>query len=364
MSAGYRASNSQFTVLSSCEYKYWHRYVNKTPEDKDFKKDYKAFIIGRITHRHLENMAKKLMCVNSARIRKSLDKDLSNLSAKKSLCFLDNIIANLIEEEANKDERYRLDYVSFYKDKVSVGNTIATLYFLSLWVKEVLYPLCTDKSSNVKVVFSEKTVKDEFNHIVADLGIVIDDHLWIFDAKTGTIKNEKSTSYDPKISTLQNDPQMLLYATFSDHLCKDYPLGGVGHLVINKPLAKDSTVKKLNAIDIAEKTINNKDKGLYNQVRLYIVGKENMDMDNFRENYIRTYKRGLSIRENKSGDNLIKNRNSCMGLLGSSPCEYWSFCHGSLYTEGKGVKISGDEKNLNSAIKNKVEKKSLFDKFL
>lgn len=144
---------------------------------------------------------------------------------------------------------------------------------------------------------------------------------WIGDYKC--LKSFRPETDGPP---LFRDPQLNIYASRSDEIAKLLGLdptkfGGTRYRVCTKSSAKRQP--KETEVDIVMRLVNS--------IKAYDVEIPVAGMNpSFAEVlHKKLYKRSMDLR--KDPTKAVKNYNSCMNFF--KPCEYWSKCHGALYSE-------------------------------
>lgn len=278
-------SHSSATTLLGCEQKYVYYKVEGAKPDSDYEKS-DALSIGSAVHQILEDSRHEIP---------------QSLSAELLKC--------------EKDPQIFLDRSYF--------NLVAAM---------VIKYCRMHKQMGLKVLAVEPEVNTDWFRGFLD--VILEDEngkWWICDVKTW-----KSLG-NSKVAEAPNDPQLNLYASFAPELSKLLGLelenfGGCRWRVVSKSSAKkkDSESDTAFVKRLADKNIKAFD---------LAVPIEIMDPTYRRKVHKELYTITKQLASGKRKPK--KNMAHCMSYF--SPCEYFSKCHGSIYSEAQNnelVKVS------------------------
>jgi len=308
----FQLSNSQLSLLESCERKYYHQYINKTLKDINYvAPDFFAY--GNMVHKIFEKIIKT---EKDFKITKSSDFEI-------------------IWNEVIKEDLYK-DLLENNKDgtKLSRGKPVDDLQRQTLKGKMFSYYILFKRwfNNNIislgkEVIASEITLETDTVKMVVDLIVEIDNKCYIVDFKT----HSKMSDADFTAVRLHKDQQMNLYALHGERVLKylgiNLEFGGVAYLEFNKTthsMSKSDTTFE----DFAHRIIE--DKGEEALVRFLSINKEHLDGKGYLENFSKQYHKAMVMREKK--DFGIQNWNACVDPF-SGPCAYFSQCYGHLSNE-------------------------------
>jgi hypothetical protein len=271
-----RLSYSSATLLRGCEQKYFHYKVAKTDIDSDQSKDTKAFDIGKAFHYILE------------------------------------------ESKHEKPEKIGPYLEKIAKDYDLDENEVALVHAM------VLKYLRLRSRQNLRFIAAEYAIEDE--EVIGFIDLIEEDTetgLWyISDLKTA------KTFYPTTLARLPMDRQLNLYASFYKQIAKKFKLkmknfGGCRYKVTTKSSAKMR--KSESYADFVMRLVDS-----YIKTYDVIIPKDKLHINEVVEEFNQNYKRSLELR---NGEAPSKNFGYCESYF--KPCEYWSQCHGSLFSEIK-----------------------------
>jgi hypothetical protein len=275
-----RLSYSSLGTLQTCEQKFAHRKVYKTPVDADYEES-EAFGIGKAFHQVLE---------------------MTNHTEVKN------------------------EYV----DQALMDNNVKKIH-KPLVIALAMQGVAINKASGLKIIKCELEIshKDYVGFIDA-IGVDIFGFWWIVDLKS-------AGQYDEKIlPRLPLDLQLNLYAYFKDHIAGALKLdpdkfAGCRYRQITKSKAERGNnetdaefIKRL----ITPRMSYGKFRAPVEARDITIPAfkmKPAMAWEIIQENLGRA-------REIQQGEAPKKNFKACLDFF--KPCEYFSQCHGHLFTEG------------------------------
>lgn len=272
-------SHSSAKTLLTCEQKYVYYKVRAVERDKDYAKS-DALSIGSAVHYILEH---------------SMGGTPKDILADIEHCFTDKDI--LLPE----DKRYLVHAMVLKMVRLNkhIGNTpvLAEPEILESWFKGYI----------------------DLVEVEPDTGI-----WWIVDYKC------LKSFYPARDSVkLYRDPQMNMYAAKSDIVAKLAELdpkkfGGARYRVVTKSSAAmqdgESEVGYVKRLLDATKAYDVK------------IPVEKMATSDAVALHKKLHKKSLAL--HKEGAKPVRNYNSCMDYF--KPCEYWSHCHGELFSEMEG----------------------------
>lgn len=275
-----RLSYSSASLLRGCEQKYFYYKVAKVDIDPDQSKDTKAFNIGKSFHHILEMAGHE-----------------HPSDAGMSIEYLLNECVDKFDIEET--------------DKGLVHAMV--LKYLRLRKKQNMRCVrCEYSISHPKVVGFIDLIEEDL-----DTGL-----WWISDLKTA------KTFYSTTAARLPKDRQLNLYACFAKQIAEVFELdyekfGGCRYKVTTKSTAKQkkSETYEQYVMRMVDSYIKSYD---------VIVPKEKLHTKEVWEEFTGNYDRTMELR---SGEVPRKNFGYCESYF--KPCEYWSRCHGSTFTEIK-----------------------------
>lgn len=277
-------SYSSASQVLSCEQKYWHRKIAKTPIDPDAEESTDAFDTGKAFHQYLEDTEHKM-------IPKFLEKI-------REVCEQHNV-----------------------KNHLMVGGMV--LAYLKL-----------HEASELKVLHCELQISDEKTLGFID-AIMLDElqkELWIVDLKTASKLDEKV------VSKLPTDYQLNLYASYAHDIMS--AMGWVGYKFAGcryRVTEKSKLVHKDK--EMAEEYMNRVARSV--QSVDFIVPVSVLNPAMIRQIHSETWELTERLRQ---GEVPKKNFSNCMSYF--RPCEYYSKCHGRTYTQSSKVVARMDAEDL------------------
>lgn len=268
-------SHSTAKTMLLCEEKFVHYKVRNAPRDKDYEKS-TALSLGSAVHWILE---------------KSLGDYPADIIGDLDLCESDPDIM------LPNSERY-----------------LAHAMVLKL--------VRLNKKCGHRFVAVEPSIDNSWFTGKIDMILEGEDGKWWI----GDYKCLKSFRPDMDGRMLFRDPQLNIYASRAKDIAKLLDLdpekfGGTRYRVCTKSSAKRQP--KESEVDIVLRLVN--------AVKAYDieVPVESMNPKFAETLHKKLYKRSMDLRKDPS--KAVKNYNSCMNFF--KPCEYWSQCHGALYSE-------------------------------
>lgn len=264
-------SHSSANLLRGCEQKYVYYKVDKVAKDIDFDDNQEHFVVGKAVHQILEEM-------------------LHTWNEKEFYEWLDKVVAG-----------YEISHQK---------HLIAALSFK-------LFML--NKKSGLGCVHAE--FKIQTKHVLGYVDIIMADsegNWWIVDIKT-TARESSLTN-----NKLHNDYQLNLYAAHYKLIAKDLGLDaakfmGCRYRVVTKTKARPKVNETvLQYIKRTKDVIHAFD---------VIIPKEDMDPDRILKQHRELWRRASKLHE---GSKPKCDYAQCSSYF--RPCEYWSRCHGELYT--------------------------------
>jgi len=271
-----RLSYSSASVIRGCEQKYFHYKVAKTPIDPDQSRDTKAFSIGKAFHHILEMSEHK--------------------KPEKIGALLEECVQDFGIEEAEAGLVHAM-----------------VLKYLRLRSKQ-----------NMRCIACEYVINDPM--VIGFIDLIEEDLdtglWWISDMKTA------KTFYPTTLSRLPMDRQLNLYASFAEQIAEAFDLdlakfGGCRYKVTTKSTAKQKKTESYQdyVMRIAENNIKSYD---------VIVPKDKLNIDSVTKEFTENWERSMELR---AGEEPKRNYGYCESYF--KPCEYWSQCHNSCFSEIK-----------------------------
>lgn len=267
-----KLSYSSAQLLANCETKYTHYKVHKTPKDPDAETDSKPFVVGRVFHKVLEY----------------------TLHAKLDTEYL---LKCCTEAGLDDVERYR----------------IAAMVLKYIDMYNVLNLACVKCEIEVVNEYMLGYIDAVFNDVYGNWYIV--------DLKTASRINSNLEN------KLASDEQLNLYTYCKDtvatllNLDKD-KFKGVLYCVVSKPSLKMSS--KETPKEFVSRCKENIDACTFE------VPFENLIPSETFERHKERYARALELH---NGARPLKNLSYCESFF--RPCEYYSQCHNSTFTDSK-----------------------------
>lgn len=274
-------SYSSARVLSACERKFYHYKVEGTSPDPDNVSSDLALRVGSAYHGVLED----------------------------TMHERDRFTRLILEKRC---EEFDLD-----EDSQCMIWAMAAKYY-SLHQK-----------SELKVVECELAIEHEkFLGFVDAIMVDPDGGWYICDLKTASSVNKEHLK-----ARLSRDLQLNLYAYFQDYL-KGLLLGGAfgefqGCLYRTVTKSRLSRREGEEATDFVKRMMG----GI--KAYSFHIPVSALNPKTAWEEYSAYYQRAIEIAH---GDEAKCNTDACLNYY--RPCEYWSQCHGQLYSKSSGVKVS------------------------
>ena len=293
-----KLSNYGASILEECERKFVHQYIWKTAKDPDAETDSHALNYGTVMHGMLEFVAR---IPRKFEVTDTLD-----------VAVFEDIWNRLINDDKEIKKIYEtLDLSDQAKIYVACNNFLR-------W---------RGAQPEGTKLFLEQEIETDFCRARLDLIVVYPDgKWWIMDHKsTSTIFGG---SQDLKILQAPHDPQLRLYAMLAKYIPKIADVNdfqGVGFLEYHKT-KHTQTKNDSHFTDIVERMFA-KDAQMKDHFRMICVEKEEMDIEEFAQNYLAQHKRAIEL--NCSAKDLRssrQNRRSCVNSYGQV-CAYFSHCH-------------------------------------
>ena len=276
-----RLSVSSANTLRQCEQKWYHYKVANTPHDSDHDPG-DNLMIGSAFHWLIEECEHK---------------------------WPGKIVPLLKRYTAEEDDNFDKSYYPLL-----IGMVWSYTKYL--------------ESTDLEVLAIEHEIKDPT--FVGYVDAIYEDSngkWWISDNKTWKYFSHKDVAKEA------NHIQLNTYASFAKSIAtycglalKDF--GGCRLMVTTKPGYKQG---KKSAKEYAEAM---KEWSLTYDI---VIPKKALNIDEHRDNHDELYFRSMELREEH---NPVRNYNHCTSFF--RPCEYWSQCHGSKYTDGnKLIEVRG-----------------------
>jgi len=265
-----RLSYSSGTLIKNCEQKYFYYKVSKVPKDKDSEQDNTAFNVGKCFHFVMEE----------------------NGHTEDNLITLLDLGCKAFEVE----------------DKKALIHAMLLRY------------LQVHKKSGLKAIKCELSMSNKEFLGFIDVILSDEDGYWyICDLKTAARYSEITAA------KLHNDVQLNLYTSFYEEVA------GALDLDVNKFMgARYRVTTKATLKQKATETYVAFVKRLAGNVKSYdvIIPLGKMKPEETYKAHMRLHQRSLELRAGE-----VPNKNSSWCDSYFRPCEYWSQCHGSTYTE-------------------------------
>ena len=265
-------SHSSANTLRGCEQKYVHYKVEETPKDRDFNDNQEHFLVGKAVHAILENMAHSW------------------------------------------DEKEFWEWL----DKVTNGYEIPHLKELVAVLAFKLFKL--NKKSGLYCVAVEYKILTE--HTLGYIDVVMadeDKNWWMVDIKTTSRRSDLTNN------KLHNDYQLNLYAAHYKIVARDLGLDpkkfkGCRYRVVTKPKAK--LKKNENILGYIKRILP--------MIEAFdvIVPLDNMNPEIILKRHRALWRRAAKLHD---GSEPGQNFAHCSSFF--RPCEYWSQCHGEIYSD-------------------------------
>jgi hypothetical protein len=305
----YKLSHSQLEVMKSCQRKYYHKYVLKTPVDEDYNPSRKALDYGSLVHYFASSYIKGDL----------LKTDIYQFVTHDAKQLVFNDEHSCLYDDENEE---------------MLGKACASCHFAAQFVDDII-------NQGGEFIVSELRYETPFSTAIIDCIIKLNDVYYVVDFKTATIKNGEI----PELGKIATDPQLNLYAYFFSDIMeklgvKDARLGGVAWCQIHKSALKYT--KKANTIDDLYQRIVDESETPY---RVISTRAEHLKSKEFVDNFNQLAIQADMLRNSK--EEPAANFSACMGFFGSEPCPYWSRCHGSLYSNPIGCVGFPDDGLLN-----------------
>lgn len=262
-------SYSSAKTLLSCEQKYWHYKVNKSPVDPDSEQS-DALAVGKAFHTTVE---------------------LSNHKQFVKEYLLKAVKENECEEHIALIEAMAKNYVEYHR------------------------------YSGLKVVKCELGIQDDtFLGYIDAIATDSEGGWWIIDLKT-------AGRYDPSIiPTLPLDPQLNLYSSYASRIeemlpeLKGFTFRGTRYRIVTKSTmaqkAKETLEKYVERLQGSVKCVD---------ISIPVTA---MNPQGAKERHTEVWQRASKLH---GGEAPLKNYGSCMAYF--RPCEYFSQCHGKTHSE-------------------------------
>ena len=272
-----RLSYSSATLLKNCEQRYYHYKVTKIDKDKDVEES-NAFALGKAFH-HVLEMA----------MHKKPEK-----------------IVNKLEECVEL----------FGIDETEIGLLHAMV---------IQYLRCR-KKTNLEAIACEYSLRSET--FVGFVDLIEGERegdgwgkWWITDLKTA------KSFWSTLTARLPKDRQLNFYASFFRQIAEEFNLDpekfqGCRYRVTTKSTAKQK--KSESYTDYVMRMVEGKNVKSYD----IAVPKEKMHLNEVVNEMESLYNRSQELR---NGDVPIRNYSYCESYF--KPCDYWSQCHGSCFSD-------------------------------
>jgi len=267
-----KLSYSSATLLQNCEQKYAHRKILETKIDKDSSDSTEAFDVGKAFHQVLED------------------------TLHTRLDILKNVEASCKKFKVVKHQAMIHAMVENYLDMHELSGLTCVLCELEI-------------SDQTTIGYIDAIMKDAAGF------------WWIVDLKTSARWNENILSRLPK------DYQLNLYSNFADRFAgildlELHKFRGCRYRVTTKSKANQKETESYDAFV----------KRLKRAVKVYdvVVPEDIMDVSGVAKIHQENYERSMKLR---GGETPKKNLSYCESYF--RPCEYFSNCHGKIFTEAK-----------------------------
>lgn len=272
-------SPSSATLFQSCARRYYHRKVAKTPIDIDCDEDQEAFQVGKAFHRCLEDTKHELTGFTFAKC--------------VSVC-----------------EKYNLG-----------ADTHAPMIYAMLGKYKELHELAETRAIACEI-------EVETNEFYGFIDVILEDkdgYFWIADMKTAGNYNAQI------VPSLANNPQLNLYAYH--------------HRMVLEGLGLDP--KKFMGcryrITTKSKLVRKKEESIPDYIRRMSQGIRSFDfqLPSLLMGTEQIYKIHQEIFKFVSIESdpqkYLPNYGNCLSYF--RPCEFWSRCHGAVFSAPKNVKF-------------------------
>ena len=272
-------SPSSLALFTGCQRKYYYKKVAKIPIDSDVSEEQENFDIGKTFHKVLEDRM--------------------------------HVLSGLTLSEVIKTAA-----------TFNLGEEKAPLIFAMLGKYKIMHEKAGLEATSCEVIIDTPTFYGIADVILTDSK----KNWWVGDMKT-------SASYSPLlVPTLAKHPQLNLYGYHHKEIAEVVGLDpekymGCRYRLTTKSKAskkvKEETVDFINRISDTIRSID------------YILPKDKMAGEEMYEMHSHAVKYMATCAEVAPGEkSLFKpNYGNCLSYF--RPCEYFSNCHGSLFTESK-----------------------------
>jgi hypothetical protein len=273
-------SPSSFALYMGCQRKYYHKKVAKTEIDSDASEDMEAFQVGKAFHKLLEDTKHTLSGLTVGQIR--------------------------------------LTTASFGLD----DNTHAPLLFAMLR----RYKECHEKAGLKAIAFEVPVETPDFFGIVDVILRDAQGGWWIGDMKT-------SASFSPMlVPTLPRHPQLNLYAAHDYLIAQNLEIK-----IENYKGCRYRLTTKSKLIRKKEETFKDYSDRIYKAVKSFdfLIPKDLM-----KPGVIEAAHWSARYEIDKVGDEIKRytpNYGNC--TMYHRPCEFWSQCHGSRYSDMQNLEV-------------------------
>lgn len=293
-----KISYSSLTTLRGCARKFWHYKVNKTERDPDLEDDAHPLRFGSAFHKILEDCKHGEMPPAC---------NLLGEPSQRHDAF--GFLNTLVLRAAQGEELSELDAAKLIR--------MAKAY-IELHLK-----------SGLKVAGVEIRVENDFCLGFVDV-ILVDPatgRWFICDIKT------KRSLEKTLLQRLPEDPQLLSYAMQRDLIARECSLdlglfSGFMYRVAMKPQNQEKRAKKGEKPETYNEMIQRvKDPDIYQIKAPHLPHMEEIVRQHFQNGYAE-YMRLLDRPTVKPPQNFAY----CE--MYNKPCEYWSHCHGTLFSQG------------------------------
>ncbi len=272
-------SPSSLTLFTACQRRYFYKKIVKYPIDSDCPEDYEAFSIGKAFHQALEDTMHNL--------------EGYTLASLVNVCKSHNV-------EDNK----------------------APMIFAMLSAYKEMH-----KKVGLPVIACEKIIETDSFYGIVDVVLGTPEAFYLGDMKTASF-------YGPDlIPTLLMHPQLNLYAAHVEQLADSLDLDvknyqGCHYRVVTKSKLVQKTEEK------TEDYIKRMRKGI--KCADIFLPKEKMNPTSI----LKVHADALSHMQMFGPDEsaYCQNFGNCMSYY--RPCEFYSRCHGALFTEDRGLEIT------------------------